>query len=47
MKTRSRPKPRNPVARQLRSPAFRKQIVRSATTYRRKERGAPRPDDPG
>ena len=47
MKTRTVPKPRNPVARQLRAPAFRKQIVRSATTYRRKERGARAPDDTG
>ena len=31
-------KPRNPVARQLRSPAWRKRVVRSRKTYRRKGR---------
>ena len=47
MKRKSLPKPCNPIARQLRSPAFRKQVVRSAKTYRRKARGTARPDDAG
>jgi hypothetical protein len=32
------PRPRNPVARALRTPQFKKRIVRSAKSYRRKGR---------
>jgi len=33
------PKRRNPVARQLRSPVFRKRVVHNRKTYRRNGRG--------
>ena len=37
------PKPRNPVARTLRDPQYRKQTVRNRKVYRRKGRaGGPR-----
>lgn len=40
-KRKSRPPPRrNPVARALRTPAFRQRIVRNRKTYRRKGRAA-------
>ncbi len=42
-------KPRNPLARELRNPLFRKRILRSRKTYRRKGRSRQRhgrPDDP-
>jgi hypothetical protein len=40
-------KPRNPIARALRSPRFGKRTVRSGKTYRRKERTRPREDQRG
>ena len=39
------PKQRNPVARQLRTPAFRKRTVRSRKTYTRKSRASKTHDD--
>lgn len=42
-------KPRNALARELRNPLFRKRVVRSRKTYRRKGRSRQRhdqPDDP-
>lgn len=44
-----RRKPRNPIARALRSPAFRKRIFRSRKIYARKGRTPPgrSTDDPG
>ncbi len=39
-KRKSRPRRRNPVARALRTPAFRQRIVRNRKTYRRKGRAA-------
>ena len=41
------PKPRNPVARDIRTARFCKRIVRSRKTYRRNARGADRHGDTG
>ena len=42
MNTRPAPKPRNPIARQLRSPTFRMRTARSDRNYRRKARAMQR-----